>query len=131
MKVACWNVRSLLDKELSERQHRRNALLARKLSLYDIDITGLSETSLADVGQLTETGSGYTFFWKGKPADEAREHCVCFAIKSSLSKNLQVNQSVLFLYIPLCDKNVLSQSCQFMLQPWSLLKQTYSLFMMS
>ena len=91
MKVACWNVHTLLDKELSERPHRRTALLARELSLYDIDIAiaGLSEAHLADVGQLTETGSGYTFIWKGKPADEAREHGLGFAIKSSLSKNLQ------------------------------------------
>ena len=58
MKVACWNVRTLLDKELSERSHRRTALFARELSLYDIDIAGLSETRLDDVGQLTETGSG-------------------------------------------------------------------------
>ena len=88
MKVACWNVRTLLDKELSERPHHRTALLARELSLYDIDIASLSEIRLADAGQLTETGSGYTFFWKRKPADEAREHGVGFAIKSSLSKKL-------------------------------------------
>ena len=78
IKVAYWNVRILLDKELCERPHRRTALLARELSQYDIDIAGISETCLADVGQLTETGSGYTFFWKGKPADEG----VGFAIKS-------------------------------------------------
>ena len=104
MKVACWNVRTLLDKELSERSHRRTALLARELSLYDIDIVGLSKTSLADVGQLTETGSGYT--WKGKPADEARELGVGFAIKSSLSKNLQelpfgTSERVISLRLPL------------------------------
>ena len=87
MKVVCWNVRTLLDKELSERSHRRTALLARELSLYDTDIAGLPETRFTDVGQLTETGSGDTFFWKGKPADEAREHGVGFAIKFSLSKN--------------------------------------------
>ena len=89
MKVACRNIQTLLDKELSERPHYRTALLARELSLYDIDIASVSETHLADVGQLTETGSSYTFFWKGKPTDEAREHGVGFAIKSSLSKNLQ------------------------------------------
>ena len=89
MKVTCWNVRTLLDKELSKRPPHRTALLARELSLYDIYIAGFSETRLADVGQLTETGSGYTFFWKGKPADEAREHGVGFAIKSPLSKKLQ------------------------------------------
>ena len=105
MKVACWNVQTLLDKELSERPHRRTALLARELSLYDIDIAGLSETRLDDVGQFIETGFGYTFFWKGKPADEARELGVGFAIKSFLSKNLQelpfgTSERILSLRLP-------------------------------
>ena len=76
MKVACWNVRTLLDKELTEKPHHKTALLARELSLYDIDIAGLSGTRLPDVGQIPETRSGYTLFWKGKPADEARENTV-------------------------------------------------------
>ena len=109
MKVACWNVRTLLDNELSERPYHRTALLARELSLYDIDIAGLSETRLADVGQLTETGSGFTYFWKGKPADEAREHGVGFAIKSSLSRNLKVlpfgtSERIISLRLPLRRK---------------------------
>ena len=57
----------------------------RELSLYDIGLAGLSQIRRPDVGQLTETGSSYTLFWKGKPADEAREHGVGFAIKFSLS----------------------------------------------
>ena len=109
MKIACWNVRTLLDKELSERPHRRNALLARELSLYDIDIAGLSGTRLDDVGQLTETGSGYTFFWKGKPADEAGELGVGFAIKTSPSKNFQefpfgTSERIISLRLPLRPK---------------------------
>ena len=109
MKVVCCNVRTLLGKELSERPYRRTALLARELSLFDIDIAGLSETRLADVGQPTETGSGYTFFWKRKPADEAREHGVGFAIKSSLSQNLQelpfgTSERIISLRSPLRQK---------------------------
>ena len=126
----------LLDKELSERPHRRTVLLAREPSLYDIDIASLSETRLADVGQLTETGSGYTFFWKRKPADEARENGGGFAIKSSLSKNFQelpfgTLERIISLRLPLRQKKVMSQSCQFMPQPWTPMKQTYSPFMMS
>ena len=59
------------------------------ISHYNINIAGLSETRLADNGQLIQTSSGYKFFWKGKPADERREHGVGFAIKSSIVKNLQ------------------------------------------
>ena len=71
--------------------------------------SGDSETRLSDVSQLTETGSGYTFFWKGKPADEAGENGVGFAIKSSLSKNLQelpfgTSKRIISLRLPLRQK---------------------------
>ena len=104
--LECTNISC---KKLSERPHCRTSLSARELPLYVIDIVGPSEPRLADVGQLTETGSGYTFIWKGKPADEVREHGVGFAIKSSLSKKTcrnfnSVHQNVLFLYVSLCDK---------------------------
>ena len=61
------------------------------------------------VGQLTETGSNYTFFLKGKPADEAKEHGVGFDIKSSLSKNLQelpfgTSERIISLRLPLRQK---------------------------
>ena len=136
LKVACWNVRTLLDKELSERSHRRTALLARELSLYDIDIAGLSETSLADVGQLTEIGFGYTFLWKGKPTGEAREHGVGFAIKSSLSKNLQelpfgTSERVISLRLPLRQKTFCHNRVSLCPNQWTSLKKTYSPFMMS
>ena len=64
---------------------------------------------LANVGQLTETGSGNTFFWKGKPADKVREYGVGFAIKSSLSKNLLelpfgTSERIISLRLPLRQK---------------------------
>ena len=113
MKVACWNVWTLLDKVFSERPHHRTALLARELSLYDIDIAGLSEIRLADVGQLKETGSSYTFYWKGKPTDEVREHGVGFAIKSSLSRNLlelpfDTSECIISLCLPLQQKRFIT-----------------------
>ena len=69
--------------------------------------------NIADVCQLTETGYGYTFFWKGKPADEAREHGVGFAIKSSLSKNLQefpfgTSERIISLRLPLLQKRFIT-----------------------
>lgn len=53
-----------------------------------MDIAALSETRLADEGQLKEEKGGYTFFWKGKPADEPRIHRMGFAIKNSLITHL-------------------------------------------
>ena len=51
-----------------------------------MDIAAISETRLAEEGSLTESGSGYTFSWKGKALHEDRIHGVGFAIKSRLLK---------------------------------------------
>ena len=47
------------------------------------------ETRLAEEGQLTESGSGYTFFWRGKPEGERRDSGVGFAIRSQLVDRLE------------------------------------------
>lgn len=51
---------------------------------YQIYLAALSKTRLADEGQLKEEKGGYTFFWKGKVADETRIHGVGFAIRNQL-----------------------------------------------
>lgn len=48
LNVACWNVRTMLDKADSSRPERRSALVAYELSCLNIDITALSEVRLAD-----------------------------------------------------------------------------------
>ena len=80
---ASWNVRTLLDNSKADRPERRTALVARELARYKVDIAALSETRLADKGQLTETGGGYTFFWCGRSSEERREAGVGFAIKTA------------------------------------------------
>ena len=40
-------------------------------SRYKIDITALCEARLAETGDLTEVGAGYTFHWSGKGKEEA------------------------------------------------------------
>lgn len=59
-----WNVRTLMDTERSERSERRNALVARELRQYNIDIATLQETRRDGEGQLTEKGAENTFFSK-------------------------------------------------------------------
>lgn len=88
LKVACWNIRTLLDTN-EKRPKRRTALLAIELKRYDIDIVALSETRLANDGQITEVNGGYTFFWKGKSGEESRESGVGFALKTSLVNKLE------------------------------------------
>ena len=63
LKVACWNVRTLLDNNSDKRPERRTALLASELKRYDIDIVGLPETRIANEGQITEVKAGY-YLWE-------------------------------------------------------------------
>ena len=106
LKVGCWNIRTLLDTDTNKRPERRTALLAMELKRYDLDIVALSETRLADEGQITEVNGGYTFFWKGKAEDENRESGVGFVIKTSLVYKLEelpfgTSDRIMSLRIPL------------------------------
>ena len=77
-----------MDNAQADRPERRTALIARELARYNIDIAALSETRLAEEGQLTEIGSGYTFFWSGCAKEEQQEAGVGFAIKNTLVNKL-------------------------------------------
>ncbi len=72
-------MRTLMDSATSD-----TAIIARELRRYRIDLAALSETRLADEGQLKEEKGVYTFFWKGKAADEPRIHGVGIAIRNQL-----------------------------------------------
>ena len=49
-----WYVRTMMDKEASEKPERRTALIAGELASYRIEFAALSETSLADEGSIAE-----------------------------------------------------------------------------
>ena len=107
--LGAWNVRTLMDNPSANRPERRTALVARELARYKIDIAALSETRLANEGQLTEVGGGYTFFWSGRSEEERREAGVGFAIKNHLVRNLTklpkgVNDRLMTLQMPLNGK---------------------------
>ena len=107
--LASWNVRTLLDNIRTDRPERRTALVARELARYNIDIAALSETRLADKGQLTEIGGGYTFFWSGRSTEERREAGVGFAIKSTHVPKLDsipegLNDRLMKMQLPLGQK---------------------------
>ena len=72
MRIGAWNVRTLMDSAGSNRE----------LGRYGIQIAALSETRLADVGEIKEVGAGYTFFWSGRKSEKRREAGVGFAIKN-------------------------------------------------
>ena len=79
---------NLLDPAGADRPERRTALVARELARYNADIVALSETRFAELGQLTEVGGGYTFFWSGRSSKVRREAGVGFAVKSRLVNQL-------------------------------------------
>ena len=99
-------MRTLLDCAGSERPERRTALVAKELARYNIDIVALSETRLAEEGQLKEDSGGYTFFWSGRSSMVRRESGVGFAVKNHLVSKLTslpkgVNDRLMTLRLPL------------------------------
>ena len=81
LKIGAWNVRTLMDSAGSDRPQRRTALVGREFVRYGIEIAALSETRFAEIGEIKEVGTGYTFFWSGRKGEERREAGVGFAIK--------------------------------------------------
>ena len=108
---ACWNVRTLLDSDRSNRPERRTALIDKELFRLNVDIAALSETRLLEEGSLTE--SHYTFYWKGRPTNSNRIHGVGFAIRNTLVPKLgQVPQGIserlMLLRYPVSDGNTVN-----------------------
>ena len=102
-----------MDRSGSDRPEGRTALVGKELSRYGIDIAALSETRLADEGQVAESGCGYTFFWIGKPADQPRTAGVGFAIRRSVLTKLEslpkgINERLMTLKIKLKDNALVS-----------------------
>ena len=106
MQFGARNVRTLMDTIYSNRPKRMTAIVAHKQSRYNIDVAALSETRLAGTGDLAEVGTGYTFSWSSKAADEPREAGVGFAIRSVLIPKLEalpkgINDRLMTMRIPL------------------------------
>ena len=109
MTIAQWNVRTLLDRETTNRPERRTALVAMELAKYNIDIAVLSETRFHASGSLNDLE--YTFYWSGKPNGERREAGVGFAVKRDIVAKLTemphpVSDRIMTMRIPLTkDRN--------------------------
>ena len=84
MYFGAWNEINLMDTGKSSRSERMTAIVGNELARYNIDIAALCETRLAETGDLTEHGAGYTFFWSGKQKNEPREAGVCFSLRTEL-----------------------------------------------
>ena len=100
---------SLLDNAQANRPERTTALVGRELARYKVDIAALSETRLAEEGQLKETGAGFTFFWSGRAKDDRREAGVGFAVRNELVNKLSsrppgMNKRIMTMKLTLTGK---------------------------
>ena len=71
MTIAQCNVRTLHDRETTNKPQRRTALVAMELAKYNIDIAVLNETRFYASGSLNDLE--HTFYWSGKPNGERKE----------------------------------------------------------
>lgn len=62
MTYGAWNVRMLIDLDGNACPERKYAIVVRELHRYKVDVAALSETHLADEGELVEDGNDNTFF---------------------------------------------------------------------
>nr|VZI08280.1 unnamed protein product [Spirometra erinaceieuropaei] len=72
------------DNPRSSQPERTTAPVARGLARYRVDIAVLSEIHFFEHGRLEEVGTGYTFFWGGRPKAERRDADVAFAIRKDM-----------------------------------------------
>ena len=107
--IGSWNVRTLMDNPKADWPEQRTALVARELARYHVDIAALSETRIANEGQLTEDDGGYCFFLSGRTSEERREARVGFAIRPHLVSKVVslprgLNNRLLVMQLQLTNK---------------------------
>nr|VZH91233.1 unnamed protein product [Spirometra erinaceieuropaei] len=83
-----------------------DALVARELARYKVDIAALSETRFSEQDQLQEIGAGYTVFWIGRPKAERRDAGVTVANRNDIVGRLpclpqSINDRLMSLRLPL------------------------------
>ena len=66
--IAQWHIRTLLDREATDRSERHTALVALELAKCSIVIVLLSKTRFHASGCLNDLE--YTFYWSNKPEGE-------------------------------------------------------------
>ncbi|CAH2084688.1 unnamed protein product [Euphydryas editha] len=101
------------EDEYSLCSERKTAVVAQELRRYNIDIAALSETRLADEGELTEHGGGYTFYCIGRPNTETRHSGVGFALRTPLARKLEecsryISDRIIILRLHLENNNYIN-----------------------
>ena len=97
MKVAHWNVRTMLDKANSRRLECHSALIAHELSRLNIDIAALNEVRLADQGSFQDVGAGFTLFWSWQPSTDRHLLGIGLMVRNSIASKQEIS--------PMCHYN--------------------------
>ena len=88
LQFACWNIRTMYDSDISNRQSCQSALIAHELKRLDVNNAALSEIHFSGEDILKELCAGYTPYWSGKPETGRHLLGVSFMIKESITSKL-------------------------------------------
>ena len=89
LKVACWNIRTMLDAVHSNRPECRSAPIAHELSRLNVNIAVLSKVHFPGKGSLQGHGARNTLFWSRKPTTEGCLSGIDFMISTSIASKLE------------------------------------------
>ena len=86
VKLATWNVTTLLDRNEAQRMQRRSAVVAKELEKIGVDVAALQETRLEGSGMIKE--KEFSIFWSGVEAGERRQAGVSLAVRNDVLKKM-------------------------------------------
>ena len=86
VKLATWNIRTLLDRNEAQRIERRSAVVAKELEKIGVDVAALQETRLEGSGMIKE--KEFSIFWSGVEAGERRQAGVSLAVRNDVLKKM-------------------------------------------
>lgn len=82
LKLAAWNVRTLIDtpaRKARQAPERRTALVAKELQRLNLDFAALSECRIPEQGVVRD--GDYLFYHSGRPAQAEKLHGVAVAVR--------------------------------------------------
>lgn len=71
---------------------RKTAVIDAELQTRKVQLAALQETRLSGAGSIRE--QNYTFFWFGRPRDQARQYGTGFAVHNSLVSSIQTPEAL-------------------------------------
>ena len=105
VKLATWNVRTLLDRNEVQRMERRSAVVAKELEKIGVDVAALQETKwLEGSGMIKE--KKFSIFWSGVETGERRQAGISLAVRNDVLKKMNtlpkaISDRIIVMRLPL------------------------------